>query len=63
MAMPASQVSRMGPAGCSGQRMRRAGGVSLSKAREGGGGGRGLREGVMCPRVSPAFAEAQVHDT
>ena len=42
--------------------MFQAGVVSLGPVRAGGGGGRGLGEGVMCSRVSPAFAEAQVRD-
>jgi hypothetical protein len=42
--------------------MLRAGGGSAFQAAEGGGGGRSLGEGVMCSRVSPAFAEAQVRD-
>ena len=41
--------------------MLRAGGVTPIKVGEGGGGGRSLGQGVMCSRVSPAVAEAQVH--
>jgi len=42
--------------------MFRAGVVSLGSVGEGGGGGRCLGEEVMCSRVSPAFAVAQVRD-
>jgi len=38
--------------------MRRAADGSGFQAREGGGGGRSLGDGVMCSRVSPAIAEA-----
>jgi len=61
--MPASEVSIGGAQRQGGWLMHDAGGGSAFQAGEGGGGGLGLGEGVMCSRVSPAFAEAQVRDT
>jgi hypothetical protein len=62
MDMPANSVSLGGKQRQRGWLMHSAEGGSAFQAGEGGGGGLGLGEGVMCSRVSPAFAEAQVRD-